>query len=54
MYCFSVCFMQLVDEEGVRGVITLNEDYETKHFVNTKEVTADEMHIPHIFLANFN
>ncbi|XP_077984728.1 phosphatidylglycerophosphatase and protein-tyrosine phosphatase 1-like [Glandiceps talaboti] len=32
---------QLVDEENVRGVITLNEDYETKYWVNSTQEWAD-------------
>ncbi|XP_070538069.1 phosphatidylglycerophosphatase and protein-tyrosine phosphatase 1-like [Ptychodera flava] len=28
---------QLVEDENVRGVVTLNEKYETKYFVNTKD-----------------
>ncbi|ELT92720.1 hypothetical protein CAPTEDRAFT_171084 [Capitella teleta] len=28
---------KLIDEEDVRGVITMNEDYETKYFVNNSE-----------------
>jgi hypothetical protein len=30
---------QLVKKENVKGVITMNEDYETRYFVNTAEVS---------------
>ena len=35
-YC-SYC-LKLVEEENVKGVITLNEEYETKYFCNSTEV----------------
>ena len=31
-------FSQLAEEENVKGVVTMNEAFETKRFVNTKEV----------------
>lgn len=30
--------MQLIQAENVRGVITMNEEYETKFFCNSAEV----------------
>ncbi|XP_077984423.1 phosphatidylglycerophosphatase and protein-tyrosine phosphatase 1-like isoform X2 [Glandiceps talaboti] len=32
---------QLVDEENVHGVITMNEEYETKYWVNSRQEWAD-------------
>lgn len=29
---------QLVENENVRGVVTMNEDYETRYFANNKQV----------------
>lgn len=31
--------LQLVEKENVRGVVTMNELYETKYFCNTAEVS---------------
>lgn len=45
--CWSVCgVLQLVETENVRGVITMNELYETKYFCNSAEVSLKH-------LANF-
>lgn len=30
--------LQLVENENVRGVVTMNEDYELRYFSNSKEV----------------
>lgn len=30
--------LQLVETENIRGVITMNEEYETKYFCNSAEV----------------
>lgn len=32
--------LQLVEEEDIRGVITMNEMYETKYFCNSAEVNS--------------
>lgn len=39
-WCFhSFLHLQLVETEGVRGVVTMNELYETKYFCNSAEVS---------------
>lgn len=41
----SLCFcLQLVEEEAIKGVITLNEDYETRYLSLTSEVAASFFH----------
>ncbi|XP_061520202.1 phosphatidylglycerophosphatase and protein-tyrosine phosphatase 1 isoform X2 [Phycodurus eques] len=37
---------QLVETENVRGVITMNENYETKHFCNSAEQDLAPAHTP--------
>lgn len=32
-------FWQLVEEEGVKGVVSMNEDYELKWLANAKKVS---------------
>ncbi|KAL9965109.1 hypothetical protein ACROYT_G028862 [Oculina patagonica] len=32
---------ELVENENVRGVVTMNEDYETRYFANSKEDWAE-------------
>jgi len=36
--------LQLVETENIRGVITMNENYETKYFCNSAEVSLPEHH----------
>lgn len=36
--CYS-CIWQLVEEEKIRGIVTLNEDFETEGITNSTEVT---------------
>lgn len=47
--CFVV--LQLVEEEHVRGVVTMNEMYETKYFCNSAEVSPPAMLALH-YLTN--
>ena len=35
---FMFYHLQLVENENVRGVVTMNEDYELRYFSNSKEV----------------
>lgn len=35
--------LQLVEKENVRGVVTMNEMYETKYFCNSAEVSPPVM-----------
>jgi len=35
-----VVVLQLVETENVRGVITMNEDYETRYLCNSAEVRS--------------
>lgn len=51
----SICVVQLVQKENVRGVITMNEEYETKYFCNSSEVrpaVLPEQICFHLFTGN--
>ena len=37
--------LQLVENENVRGVVTMNEDYELRYFSNSKEVQTITIHV---------
>lgn len=41
--CRSSVVLQLVENENVRGVVTMNEMYETKYFCNSSEVSLPVM-----------
>lgn len=44
--------LQLIKEENIRGVVTLNEDYETSIFMHSKEVNHYFMHGPKLLKLN--
>ena len=35
---FYLVYLQLVEKENVRGIVSLTEEYEMKDFVNTEKV----------------
>lgn len=39
-----VLYSQLVTEENVRGVVTLNEEWELEDFCNTEDVSIKQIH----------
>lgn len=41
---FFFFVLQLVETENVRGVITMNEMYETKYFCNSAEVSSRHLY----------
>lgn len=41
--CRCSVALQLVENENVRGVVTMNEMYETKYFCNSSEVSLPVM-----------